>query len=270
VLFLFSAAYIDMTVGEGMNVFGVVRFRCGRVWTLPAFLVCLALLLPWQGQAKPPYVPALAEPSGNRTIYLTFDDGPSANTMPLLEVLEQYGIRATFFVTGQYEGGTAGLLRTIAERGHSIGLHSYNHRYDEIYSYDQAFFDDLQKVDDLVRNSTGQSAVLYRFPGGSLNSHCPTWLRQELRTQLTDRGYIYHDWNVVSGDQGSLVLSPEELFDNVVKGAEKVEEGPLVILFHDTNHCTTTPQAVNLLIEHFLEEGYTFRQITPKTPPVQF
>ncbi|MBP0963267.1 MAG: polysaccharide deacetylase [Oscillospiraceae bacterium] len=251
-------------------MFGVVRFRSARFWPLPVFLVCLSLLLPWKAQPFSGVVPTLAEGESDRIIYLTFDDGPSTNTIPLLEVLEEYGIRATFFVTGQYEGDTAALLQAIAERGHTIGLHTYAHMYDEIYSYSEAFFADLQKVDELVQQATGQQAVLYRFPGGSLNSHCPKWLRQQLRQQLAERGYIYHDWNVESGDQGSRVLSAEELFENVVKGAQQAGEGPLVILFHDTNHCATTPQAVNLLIEHFLEEGYTFLPITEKTPPIRF
>ena len=206
-----------------------------------------------------------------KRIALTFDDGPHyAYTKILLDGLKERGVVATFFVTGQYEGNTADLLQCIADGGHSIGLHSYNHMYDEIYSYSGAFFADLQNVDELVRESTGQTAVLYRFPGGSLNSHCPKWLRAELRQQLEEKGYIYHDWNVVSGDQGSEVLSAQELFDNVLKDAAQVKEGPLVILFHDTNHCSTTPQAVKLVIEHFLEEGYTFLPITQNTPPVRF
>lgn len=250
-------------------MFGVVRFCPTRFWPLPVLMVCLALLSPWQ-QPYPKAAAAMTEQQNSHTIYLTFDDGPSANTTALLEVLEQYGIKATFFVTGQYEGDTVGLLQSIDQKGHSIGLHSYNHRYDEIYSYSEAFFADLQKVDELVQQATKQKAVLYRFPGGSLNGHCPVWLREELRAQLADRGYIYHDWNVVSGDQGSRVLAAEELFENVVKGARQVGQGPLVILFHDTNHCSTTPQAVKLVIEHFLEEGYTFLPITQNTPPVRF
>ena len=123
-------------------MFGVVRFRPGRLWPLPALLVCL-LLLPTASYAERPastaaYVPSPEEEA--HTVYLTFDDGPSANTTALLEVLDEFGIRATFFVTGQYEGDTAGLLRHISEGGHSIGLHSFAHEYNEIYSYSEAFF----------------------------------------------------------------------------------------------------------------------------------
>lgn len=251
-------------------MFGVVRFRPGRLWSLPVLLVCL-LLLPtashmWaDGSAV--YASVQEE---DPIIYLTFDDGPSANTTAILDVLEKFGITATFFVTGQYEGNTADLLRLIAEGGHSIGLHSFAHRYDEIYSHSEAFFADLEKVDELVFSSTGLRATLYRFPGGSLNSHCPEWLRAELRRQLDDRGYTYFDWNVVSGDQGSVVYSAEELFANVLEGARRVEKGPLVVLFHDTNHCSTTPQAVQLVVQHFWEEGWRFASITPETSPIRF
>ncbi len=250
-------------------MFGVVRFRPERFWPLPALLVSL-LIIPALFHSHPDALAVAAGQNNSRIIYLTFDDGPSANTTALLGVLDEFGVRATFFVTGQYEGNTPDLLKRISDKGHSIGLHSYSHMYNKIYSYSEAFFADLQKVDELVQQATGQKAVLYRFPGGSLNSHCPQWLREELRQQLADRGYIYHDWNVVSGDQGSRVLTAEELFNNVLQDANQVVEGPLVILFHDTNHCSTTPDAVRMVIEHFLEEGWQFAPITPETEPIRF
>lgn len=253
-------------------MFGVVRFHPERLWPLPVLMVCL-LLLPTvfctlKTHSATVYAPSREELA--HTVYLTFDDGPSTNTTAIMEVLDEFGIRATFFVTGQYEGNTADLLRLISERGHSIGLHSFAHEYDEIYSYSEAFFADLEKVDELVYNATGLRATLYRFPGGSLNSHCPQWLREELRQQLADRGYTYYDWNVVSGDQGQKVYTAEELLANVMEDAERAGDGPLFILFHDTNHCSTTPEAVRLVAEHFLEEGWQFRPITADTTPVHF
>ncbi len=248
-------------------MFGVVRLGRRAVWALAGGLLAAAVLggaALW-GQAEQ----ALAPRDGSRVVYLTFDDGPSDNTTAILEALAEYGIRATFFATGQYEGDSAGLLQRIAAEGHSIGLHSFSHNYEEIYSCSEAFFADLQKVDELVEQATGQQAVLYRFPGGSTNSHCPKWLRSQLRQQLADRGYIYHDWNVVSGDQGSRVLPVEELVQNVTEGAARVGQRPLVVLFHDTNHCQTTPEAVRLVAEQFLEEGWQFCPLTPETAPIR-
>jgi len=253
-------------------LFGVVRFCPRRYWPLLVLLICLALLPAnlFSGVGHSAGVYAFSQEESAHTVYLTFDDGPSDNTRAILEVLGDYGIRATFFVTGQYEGDTAGLLQNIKEEGHAIGLHSFAHEYDEIYSYSEAFFADLKKVDELVYGATGLRATLYRFPGGSLNSHCPQWLREELRQDLAEQGYTYYDWNVVSGDQGSKVYSAEELFANVLEDAAKAGSGPLFILFHDTNHCSTTPDAVRLVAEHFLEEGWRFSAITPQTAPIQF
>lgn len=249
-------------------MFGVVRVGRGKVLALAVGLV--AALAAGAAGLGAPARPAFASGQEAHTVYLTFDDGPSANTTALLEALDEYGIRATFFVTGQYEGDTAALLQSIAEAGHSIGLHSYSHNYDAIYSYSEAFWADLEQVDALVAGATGQTALLYRFPGGSQNTHCPQWLRQQLRAELERRGYVYFDWNVVSGDQGSRLLSAQELFENVVAGAARVEQGPLVVLFHDTNHCKTTPEAVRLVVEHFLEEGWQFRSLTEETAPIHF
>jgi peptidoglycan/xylan/chitin deacetylase (PgdA/CDA1 family) len=256
----------------GDILFGVVRFHPCRLWPLPVLLLGL-LTLPntlCANGAVPAASLTIDNEKASQTVYLTFDDGPSANTEALLDVLDEFGVRATFFVTGQYEGDTAGLLRQISQKGHSVGLHSFAHEYDEIYSYSEAFFADLKKVDDLVYDSIGLRATLYRFPGGSRNSHCPDWLKTELRQKLADRGYIYHDWNVVSGDQGSVVYSAEELCANVLADAARVQQGPLVVLFHDTNHCSTTPDAVRMVIEHFLEEGWQFAPITEKTQPIRF
>ena len=90
-----------------------------------------------------------------KIVYLTFDDGPSENTAKVLDVLKQYGIKATFFVTGNNAGYRENIVRAYQE-GHAIGLHSYTHQYASVYSSVDAYFQDLSQVGDMVEQLTGQ------------------------------------------------------------------------------------------------------------------
>jgi len=266
-----AAAGAAARKGEG-RVFRVLHFRPVRLWPVP-FLAAALLLAPRLAAAAGGTAACLTAETGqpaSRVIYLTFDDGPSAGTEQLLRVLDRHGVKATFFVTGQYEGDKAALLRRIDAGGHTIGLHTYEHRYDRIYAGKAAFFADLEKTDRMVYQAVGRHSRFYRFPGGSANTHCPGWLRTQLKQELARRGIVYFDWNVVSGDQGKKVYAAGELFDHVVRGAGQVRGGPLMILFHDTGHCTTTPAAVDLVISYFEKRGWTFLPVTAQTAPIRF
>ena len=69
----------------------------------------------------------------NKIAYLTFDDGPSKNTDKILEILDKYNIKATFFVVGPSYTLKDNYLKTIISKGHEIAIHSYTHNYDYIY-----------------------------------------------------------------------------------------------------------------------------------------
>src|SRR5699024_5238173 len=103
-----------------------------------------------------------------KAVYLTFDDGPSENTGRILDILKQYNIKATFFVTGNNQEHDDMIKRAFDE-GHSIGLHTYTHDYASVYASEEAYFDDLKKISDLVESIIGQKSYLIRFPGGSSN-----------------------------------------------------------------------------------------------------
>ena len=108
-------------------------------------------------------------PNG-KSIYLTFDDGPGKYTENLLNILKEYNVKATFFVTDQ--GLTKGydqmILRAYQE-GHTIGLHSNSHSY-SIYTNEQTYFDDLYAIQAKVERITGAKSYIIRFPGGSSNT----------------------------------------------------------------------------------------------------
>ena len=135
-------------------------------------------------------------------VYLTFDDGPSAYTAELLDVLDAYGAKATFFVVGS---GGGNMMRQIVKRGHSIGIHAVNHDYGKLYASPEAYFDDLMKMQSIIYDNTGVKTTLMRFPGGSSNlvsRHSCEGIMTFLTQAVQDAGFQYFDWNVYSGDAG--------------------------------------------------------------------
>lgn len=104
----------------------------------------------------------LPVPSGDKTVYLTFDDGPSAQTPKVLAVLKEYNVKATFFVT-DIEPRYRSYMKDIVAGGHAIGLHTASHSYSDIYSSPENYFKDLNRISDIVEKETGVKSKIIRF-----------------------------------------------------------------------------------------------------------
>ena len=89
-----------------------------------------------------------------KVVYLTFDDGPSANTQRVLDILDQYDAKATFFITAQ-QPDYFPMIKKVYDEGHTIGLHSYTHEYDQVYASVDAYFDDLEKIGEVAKEQLG-------------------------------------------------------------------------------------------------------------------
>lgn len=209
-------------------------------------------------------LPAIVTPD-EKVIYLTFDDGPSKYTPKLLEILKRYGVKATFFVANGYYLDT---LPQIAADGHTIGIHTYTHRYNEIYADMDAYFLDLRRIEAMIYEKTGLKPSILRFPGGSLNSiaeqQCPG-IMDKLCQAVTDMGYRYFDWNVSSGDSGGT-LTTEQIVNNVISGLQGKQRA--VVLQHDI--IQNSVDAVEQIIQWGLENGYTFLPLTAQSPACQY
>ena len=186
--------------------------------------------------------------SGIRRVYLTFDDGPSANTDRILDILAQYGVKATFFVVGKE--GYADQYRRIVEDGHTLAMHSYSHRYNEVYASLDAYKADLTKLHDYLYELTGEDCRFVRFPGGSSNT-VSTVSMWDLIDYLDSEDMIYFDWNVSSGDSTGGKKSVEQLTSNVLDNIGKYNNA--VVLFHDAAGKTTTVDALAGIIEKILD-----------------
>jgi len=197
-------------------------------------------------------------------IYLTFDDGPSSTITPkVLDILKKENIKATFFVLN-YSDANEKLIKRIVAEGHTIGIHGYSHEYSQIYKSDEAFMNNIYKLQDKIYKSTGVKTMYMRFPGGSSNTVSKKYSKG-IMTRLTkfvlSKGFKYFDWNISSGDAGGAKNS-KAVYKNVTKSLSK-KRGNLV-LCHDIHQKTL--EALPDIIKYAKKEGYTFARIDDDTP----
>lgn len=199
----------------------------------------------------------------DKVIYLTFDDGPSQHTIRLLNILDKYNVKATFFVV-HYDDSKNEILKEIVRRGHSIGIHSVTHDYKSIYADVAAFLNDLYTMQSIIKRETGVETFLMRFPGGSSNTISKKYC-QGIMTILTKKveelGFQYFDWNVSSGDAGGATTK-EEVFNNVVSGVKNYKHS--IVLQHDIKSFSV--DAAEIIIQWGLENGYTFLPLDTTSP----
>ena len=212
-------------------------------------------------RAKPKPRPQQSEvtPSG-KVIYLTFDDGPSKHTQRLLEILDKYNVKATFFVVNS---SYSHLIDDIVNDGHAIAAHAYNHSYRDIYASEEAYFDDLDRILSLIKRKSGKETKLIRFPGGSSNtaSRFNEGIMSRLTNEVVDRGYRYFDWNVDSDDAGSAKTA-NKVYENVIQGVQNRRVS--IVLQHDTKGYSV--EAVEKIIIWGLENGYKFLPLKEDSP----
>lgn len=181
-----------------------------------------------------------------RKVYLTFDDGPSSNTGRILDILAQYDVKATFFVVGKEEEEYQELYKRIVEEGHTLAMHSYSHKYNEIYQSLESYSEDLSKLQEFLYDTTGVWCRYCRFPGGSSNTVSKVDMH-ELIAYLDDQDMSYFDWNISSGDAGSYYISPSEIVRNCTAKLRDYDEA--IILLHDASEKNSTVEALPELIE---------------------
>ncbi len=214
-----------------------------------------------------PVAVSYPESEGGRKVYLTFDDGTSVQTDRILDILKQYGVKATFFVTAQSGEENAARYRRIVAEGHSIGLHSVTHRYKEIYASLDTFIADVEGIRQFVLNTTGVNSYLYRFPGGSSNAVSTVPIEDCIR-YLNQSGYRYFDWNIDTADSVNRSQSVDELVSRALgEGIDKYHN--CVILMHDAKGLEHTVEALPRIIEGLQTRGLEILPITEATPVVQ-
>lgn len=209
----------------------------------------------------------IAAENEGKIAYLTFDDGPSNLTPQVLDVLDEYDIKATFFVTYKESEDLQKYYKQIVDEGHTIAVHTASHDYEDIYKSVYAYMDDFYKMYDHIYETTGVRSSLFRFPGGSHNGYGFGNAMPSIILEMERRGFKYYDWNVSTGDGGNWV-TPDDILNRVKD--QSAGRDKLVVLMHDSASKHATLEALPSVIEYLKSEGYAFGALSSDVEPVQF
>lgn len=199
-----------------------------------------------------------------KVVYLTFDDGPTKNITPrILKTLDEYNVKATFFIIGQNAERYPNLIKEEAAKGHMIANHTYSHEYNKIYSTPANFLKEFDKTNEVLTSILGSfDNKVIRFPGGSYGKK-----RAPFKAVAKDAGYTYVDWNALSGDAERLNVPAATLVENTKKSVGKQHE--VVILMHDAATKATTADSLPKIIEYLKSQGYEFKTLKDYKPSKQ-
>lgn len=189
--------------------------------------------------------------------YITFDDGPTLNTPNIVETLDRYNAKATFFVLEERIVLYPEFIKQIIHSGNAIGLHGVSHS-EAIYATETSPLEEMKKTDKALKSLMGEGARLVRVPFGSAYR-----LTSVQAQYLNDNGYIIWDWNVDPRDSVGTII-PEKVMTNLKRGLSSCEDAP-VILFHDRK---STARLLPQVLEYLTQEGYTLAPISEKQTPL--
>ncbi len=205
------------------------------------------------------------EKNAKKKVYLTFDDGPSKFTDDVLDVLDKYGVKATFFNVSAGNADNLDAEKRTYDEGHTLAIHTKSHEYDEVYASFEDWKADVLAQQESMEENLGATTKFYRFPGGSSNAmgvkygtdihECVEWLDKN--------GYKYYDWNVSNDDSEGVKYSPSELANNVLDYIGDGDE--YMVLMHDTGAKENTLKSLPIIIEELQDRGFTLCQITENT-----
>lgn len=180
-----------------------------------------------------------------KSIYLTFDDGPIPEITPLvLKILNKYEIKATFFCVGDNVRKHKYLFEEVIDAGHRIGNHTQHH-LDGWKTKLSKYIDNVKSCDELLYDSK-EDVPLFRPPYGKISSR---------QIKILKKSYKIMMWDVLSGDFDQS-LSPENCLNNTIK----VTQNGSIVIFHDNIKARENlTYALPKYIEHFLKSGYQFK-----------
>jgi|GEM_PF-995589 len=206
-----------------------------------------------------------------KTVYLTFDDGPSKTTPHVLDVLKENNVNATFFVIGTAASANPEMVKRAYNEGNVIGIHSWTHKYEYIYQNEENFFLDFNKLKNFLTDLLGVEPNVCRFPGGTNNTVSQKYsghIMRKIAPKVAEMGIKDFDWNSYAGDAEKIAPTKEQVISNVMNGISGKTN--VVVLFHDTNPNNCDVQALPEIISRLKALGYSFDVLSPDTPSVTF
>ncbi|WP_231637498.1 polysaccharide deacetylase family protein [Paenibacillus sp. FJAT-27812] len=196
-----------------------------------------------------------------KTIYLTFDDGPSSATPDILDTLKLFDAKATFFMLEPKMKESPDLVKRIVDEGHAVALHGVTHNKHRFYLSEQTALDEMDQAQHTLKEITGITSDLIRTPYGSI-----PYLTDSYRKVLDDNGYKLWDWNVDSSDWSS---SNAEFIESTISQINRLEKGDVtpIVLMHDVSE--TASHLINLLT-YLQKEGFVTKTLDSSLEPYNF
>lgn len=196
--------------------------------------------------------------SDKKRVFLTFDDGPSQSvTIPILDILKQENVKATFFVLGSRVELNPDVLKREYKEGHYIASHGYSHRYSQIYASPQSVIDEYNKSLVSIRNALGEQEYnphLFRFPGGYTGGKYAS-IKAEAANILEQNNIAHVDWNSLTSDSAGCT-TPEQFLAEIDRTIGSHQS--VVVLMHDAGNKQTTAEALPQIISYFRDRGFEF------------
>lgn len=202
-----------------------------------------------------------------KVAYLTFDDGPSEITSQVLNVLEEKGVNATFFLIGnQINKDTLPILKRSIKDGNCIGIHTYCHECKVIYCDAEHYLQDFNQAYTTIKDNLGIEPKIFRFPWGSANRFLSN-MEEEVITKLEGQGFTYYDWNVSAEDSVGNPTS-YSIMTNIRRDYKKYNKP--VILMHDSSINKLSAQTLPQIIDELKQAGYSFDTLDHMDTPYQY
>lgn len=197
----------------------------------------------------------------NKRVFLTFDDGPTKAVTPyILDLLKQENIKATFFVLGTRVEESPELIKREYEDGHYIANHGYTHKYDDIYSSEDAVLEEYNATNNAIKNALenqNYNSLIFRFPGGSSGGKYHD-LKQNAKQTLKDNGIATLDWNALTNDAAGA-NTKEKIMQNFYDTVQ--DKTSIVLLMHDASDKILTYECLPEMIQYFRENEYSFKNL---------
>lgn len=194
----------------------------------------------------------------DKTVYLTFDDGPAQATIEILNLLSKYNVKATFFMLEPSMKQYSQIVQRVIQEGHKIGMHGVTHDKNKYYLNRQTVVTEMIQGQQTLQEITGTSPNLIRTPYGSKPHMTPDYIQA-----VTQAGFYMWDWNIDSEDwkltDGTFVQNTIQQINHFKK------EEPIVILLHDRE---TTAKHLENLLQYLINNGYSLDVLSEELEPV--
>lgn len=199
------------------------------------------------------------EPSKNfdKVAYITIDDGPSKYTDSIVNLLNKYNAKGTFFMIDRNMKVYPDKVKMVLDTGNSVGLHSVSHNIHKLYETKTSAKEEFDKNKETFFNITGEETKLIRLPYGS-----KPYTSIDSYNSLVDSGYCIWDWNI---DTEDWACTSEEIIQNIKKYSKNKSE--IIILLHEKKQ---TVEALESILKYLCEEGYELLAIEQAQNPQNF